>query len=80
MDGTFSEKALFEVMTAAEAAEKWGLNPRSIQQACTGYKGVGNLDFGQRGTEGWKNMARYKNRHGTTICNVSQLSIEFKRR
>lgn len=39
MDGTFSEKALFEVMTAAEAAEKWGLNPRSIQQACTGYKG-----------------------------------------
>ncbi|MDY2965181.1 MAG: helix-turn-helix domain-containing protein [Megasphaera massiliensis] len=30
---------LDEVMTAAEAAEKWGMNPRSIQQACTGYKG-----------------------------------------
>ena len=31
---------LEEVMTAAEAAEKWGLNARTIQQSCTGYKGA----------------------------------------
>lgn len=28
-----------EVMTAAEAAVIWGLSPRTVQQACTGYKG-----------------------------------------
>ncbi|WP_432643348.1 helix-turn-helix domain-containing protein [Acidaminococcus sp.] len=32
--------ALEEVMTAAEAAEKWGLNARTVQQSCTGYKGA----------------------------------------
>lgn len=31
---------LEEVMTAAEAAAKWGLNARTIQQSCTGYKGA----------------------------------------
>lgn len=29
---------LDEVMTAAEAAEKWGNAPITIQQACSGYK------------------------------------------
>lgn len=29
---------LDEVMTAAEAAEKWGKAPITIQQACSGYK------------------------------------------
>lgn len=28
-----------EVMTAAEAGAKWGMAARTIQQACTGYKG-----------------------------------------
>ena len=28
-----------EVMTAAEAGERWGVAPRTIHQACTGYKG-----------------------------------------
>ena len=28
-----------EVMTAAEAGERWGVAPRTVQQACTGYKG-----------------------------------------
>lgn len=31
---------LDEVMTAAEAGEMWGVSPRTIQQACTGYKGA----------------------------------------
>lgn len=30
---------LFEVYTAAEAAELWGLSPITVQQACSGYKG-----------------------------------------
>lgn len=30
---------LEEVMTAAEATEKWQMNPRTVQQSCTGYKG-----------------------------------------
>ncbi len=30
---------LFEVYTAAEAAEIWGLSPITVQQACSGYKG-----------------------------------------
>lgn len=29
-----------EVMTAAEAAEKWGKAPITVQQACSGYKGA----------------------------------------
>lgn len=29
---------LEEVMTAAEAAEMWGMAPITIQQACSGYK------------------------------------------
>lgn len=29
---------LKEVLTAAEAAEKWGLSPITVRQACTGYK------------------------------------------
>lgn len=29
---------LYEVMTAAEAAERWGLSPITVRQACTGYK------------------------------------------
>lgn len=33
-------KILEEVMTAAEAAEKWGINARTVQQSCTGYKGA----------------------------------------
>lgn len=37
MDRTFSEKALHEVMTAAEAAEQWGKAPITVQQACNGY-------------------------------------------
>lgn len=28
---------LDEVMTAAEAAETWGLAPVTVQQACSGY-------------------------------------------
>ena len=38
MDIDFSEKALHEVMTAAEAAELWCMAPITIQQACSGYK------------------------------------------
>jgi len=37
MDIGFSEKALHEVMTAAEAAELWGLKPVTVRMACTGY-------------------------------------------
>ncbi|MCI5708563.1 helix-turn-helix domain-containing protein [Veillonella caviae] len=33
-------KDLNKVMTAAEAAEKWGKAPITIQQACMGYKGA----------------------------------------
>lgn len=29
---------LNEVMTAAEAAEKWGKAPITVQQACSGYR------------------------------------------
>ena len=29
---------LAEVMTAAEAAELWGKDARTVQQACSGYK------------------------------------------
>ncbi len=32
-------KLIEEVMTATEAAEKWHLAGRTIQQACTGQKG-----------------------------------------
>ena len=28
-----------EVMTAAEAADRWGVGVSTIRQACTGYKG-----------------------------------------
>lgn len=31
---------LEEVMTAAEAGERWNVSPRTIQQSCTGYKGA----------------------------------------
>lgn len=34
------ENALEEVMAAAEAANLWGGNPRTVQQSCTGYKGA----------------------------------------
>ncbi len=30
---------LENVMTAAEAGARWGMAARTIQQACTGYKG-----------------------------------------
>ena len=30
---------LDEVMTATEAAVQWGIAVRTIQQACTGYRG-----------------------------------------
>ena len=30
---------LENVMTAAEAGDRWGMTARTIQQACTGYKG-----------------------------------------
>ena len=30
---------LYEVMTSAEAAERWGRPDRTIRQACTGQKG-----------------------------------------
>ena len=39
MGSKFSEKALHEVMTATEAAIRWGVAIRTIQQACTGYRG-----------------------------------------
>lgn len=32
-------KPLEEVMTAAEAAELWGISPRVVQKACTGQNG-----------------------------------------
>lgn len=38
MDNNFGKKALQEVMTAAEAAEKWGKAPITVQQSCAGYK------------------------------------------
>lgn len=30
--------ALEDIMTAKEAAERWGLAPITVRQACTGYK------------------------------------------
>lgn len=39
MGSKFSEKALHEVMTATEAAIRWSIAIRTIQQACTGYRG-----------------------------------------
>lgn len=30
--------ALENIMTAKEAAERWGLAPITVRQACTGYK------------------------------------------
>ena len=38
MGNSFSKKALDEVMTATEAAERWHKAPITIQQACSGYK------------------------------------------
>lgn len=40
MGGNDGKKILEEVMTAAEAAEKWGKAPITVQQSCTGYKGA----------------------------------------
>lgn len=37
MDG---HEILQAVMTAAEAAERWGKSDRTVRQACTGYKGA----------------------------------------
>ncbi len=34
-----SKEALQIVMTAAEAAERWGKPDRTVRQACTGQKG-----------------------------------------
>lgn len=34
------QNCLNEVMTAAEAGELWKISPRTIQQACSGYKGA----------------------------------------
>lgn len=31
------ENILDDIMTAAEAAEKWGKAPITVQQACSGY-------------------------------------------
>ena len=39
MGSNFSEKALHEVMTATEAVIRWSIAIRTIQQACTGYRG-----------------------------------------
>ena len=39
MEGEETMNPLDEVMTAAEAGERWGIPARTIQQACTGYKG-----------------------------------------
>lgn len=39
MEGEEKMNPLDEVMTAAEAGERWGIPARTIQQACTGYKG-----------------------------------------
>lgn len=38
MGKSFSERALEEVMTAAEAAELWGKDPSTVQNACSGYR------------------------------------------
>lgn len=38
MDNYVNANILQEVMTAAEAGEKWGMSSRAIQQSCTGYK------------------------------------------
>lgn len=38
MEGEKKMNPLYEVMTAAEAAELWGLSPITVRQACTGYK------------------------------------------
>ena len=35
---SFSARALEEVMTAAEAAELWGKDPSTVQNACSGYR------------------------------------------
>ena len=35
---SFSERALEEVMTAAEAAMEWGKDPSTVQNACSGYR------------------------------------------
>ena len=35
-----NEEILWSVMTATEAAERWGKADRTIRQACTGYKGA----------------------------------------
>lgn len=36
-----TEKDLLQsVMTATEAAERWGKADRTVRQACTGYKGA----------------------------------------
>lgn len=37
MDGN---EVLQAVMTATEAAERWGKADRTVRQACTGYKGA----------------------------------------
>lgn len=39
MGSNFSEKALHEVMTETEAVIRWSIAIRTIQQACTGYRG-----------------------------------------
>lgn len=38
MEGEKKMNPLYEVMTAAEAAELWGLSPITVRQACSGYK------------------------------------------
>ena len=39
MDNLTSKEALYEeVMTAAEAAERWGKDPSTVQNACSGYR------------------------------------------
>lgn len=79
MDGTFSEKALFEVMTAAEAAEKWGLNPRSIRKPVLGIR-VGNLDFWTKRHGRLEEYGSLQKQAWNDYMDLSQLSSEIKRR
>ena len=58
---------LENVMTAAEAGARWGMAARTIQQACTGYKGGASRFIKEEARKSGTHLAGNTAGHGAPV-------------